>query len=248
MSAVPTGSLACQRDPDRWFNPHDRTRALERCLHCPARARCAAEALRVKARFGMWAGIWIDNNLAQMATYLTMIAAPTVASPQPADPTSAARAPHRESRHHRPSPAHGVSHVALHPPRPDQSAQHSAPQRCPGSSNPTIRSGPPGLPPHTAVEVRSSAHCEIMAPGCRYTLDAVRSRIPGLTPREARSAAALYAACAPCRQIIGTLELPIAARLGYILTRAADPATVPFYWRQAQWVLFERDGLARATA
>ena len=242
--------LPCQRDPERWLDRRDRTYALEGCLlHCPARARCAAEALRVKARFGMWAGIWIDNNLAEMAPYLTVIASPAVATPHAAAPAGATRAPQRVSRQ-RPAPRHRVTRLAVHAPgrKLDHAAPGSAPRGFAGGYSQTTRSIPPGVSPHTAVEVRSSAHCEIMAPGCRYTLDAVRSRIPGLTPREARSAAALYGACAPCQQIIGALELPIAARLGYILTRAADPAAVPFYWRQAHWVLFESDGLARATA
>jgi hypothetical protein len=66
--------LPCQGDPDRWFDRTDLTLALAGCLACPARSRCAREALGVKASWGMWAGIWIDRNLAHVAHYLQAIA------------------------------------------------------------------------------------------------------------------------------------------------------------------------------
>lgn len=77
-------SLPCQHDPDAWFDRTSRTKALEGCLTCPARRRCAQEALRCGAAWGMWAGIWIDGGLADVARYLRAIAdpAPTVAIPR----------------------------------------------------------------------------------------------------------------------------------------------------------------------
>jgi hypothetical protein len=70
----PVNGLPCQRDPDRWFDRTDRTHALAGCLACPARSWCAREALATQASWGMWAGIWIDGNLADVEPYLRAIA------------------------------------------------------------------------------------------------------------------------------------------------------------------------------
>jgi len=67
-------ALPCQREPDRWFDRASRTHALSGCLSCPVRPRCAREALTARARWGMWAGIWIDGNLTDVAHYLRAIA------------------------------------------------------------------------------------------------------------------------------------------------------------------------------
>jgi hypothetical protein len=75
--------LPCQRDPDRWFDRRNRTHALTGCLACPARSWCARQALSDHATAGMWAGIWIDGDLAEAAPYLQAIAdaAPPLATP-----------------------------------------------------------------------------------------------------------------------------------------------------------------------
>ncbi|MBV8348783.1 MAG: WhiB family transcriptional regulator [Mycolicibacterium sp.] len=74
-SGPPRRRLACQNDPERWFDPEQRTAALAACLHCPARPWCARQALQQRASWGMWAGIWIDDDLGQVAYYLRAIAA-----------------------------------------------------------------------------------------------------------------------------------------------------------------------------
>ena len=94
MSAVPSaapapqavGQLACRLEPDRWFDRADRTHALAACLACPARSWCAREALSAKASWGMWAGIWIEDNHADAAHYLRAIAEdrPSATPPPPA--------------------------------------------------------------------------------------------------------------------------------------------------------------------
>jgi hypothetical protein len=66
--------LPCQGDPDRWFDRTNRTHALVGCLACPARSWCARQALADRASWGMWAGIWIDGNLADVAHYLHAVA------------------------------------------------------------------------------------------------------------------------------------------------------------------------------
>lgn len=60
--SVPTAPPPCSAEPDRWFDRAHRTHALATCLECPARQWCAQEALRTRARWGMWAGIWIDGT------------------------------------------------------------------------------------------------------------------------------------------------------------------------------------------
>ncbi|WP_353617002.1 WhiB family transcriptional regulator [Mycobacterium sp. ENV421] len=54
--------MPCRAEPDRWFDRDDRRRALRGCLACPVRSWCAREALRSKACWGMWAGVWIDGE------------------------------------------------------------------------------------------------------------------------------------------------------------------------------------------
>jgi hypothetical protein len=78
MSAAPPppmpAMLACQRDPERWFDHRNRRHALLDCLACPGRARCAREALGCHASWGMWAGVWIDGHHDDAAPYLRAIA------------------------------------------------------------------------------------------------------------------------------------------------------------------------------
>jgi hypothetical protein len=70
---LPRSVPACQRDPDRWFDPHDRVQALAGCLGCPVRSWCAREALSCNASWGMWAGVWIDENHDAAAPFLRAI-------------------------------------------------------------------------------------------------------------------------------------------------------------------------------
>jgi hypothetical protein len=86
-SPTPTTTPPCRSDPDRWFDRAGRTHALAACLACQARSWCAREALGAKAAWGMWAGIWIDGDLADVEHYLRAIAddAPSTAPPPPAN-------------------------------------------------------------------------------------------------------------------------------------------------------------------
>jgi hypothetical protein len=85
--------LACQRDPDRWFDRVDRTDALAGCLQCPARKWCARQALSVRPAYGMWAGIWIDHNLPDVSHYLHAIAEASPSATPPPAPTTAPPSP-----------------------------------------------------------------------------------------------------------------------------------------------------------
>jgi hypothetical protein len=201
-AASPVNVLACQRDPDRWFDRNNRTHALQGCLECPARSWCAGRALRDHATAGMWAGIWIDGDFAEAAPYLQAIAE---AAPPP-----------------------------LTPPAPTCIRRTEPPRLMP-----EIR--PPAK--HTVAAVitaRSSGHCEIMAPDCRLTLDAIASRNPGVP--ELPDAAAGYAVCQRCQDAVARMEPPLSHQLGYIVDNPANAASVPFHWRQSRWMRLDSAG------
>jgi Transcription factor WhiB len=74
----PQSPPPCAAEPQLWFDK-SHTHALGECLGCPMRRWCAGEAIRVKASFGMWAGVFIDDNLPQVVPLLRAIAhAPAV--------------------------------------------------------------------------------------------------------------------------------------------------------------------------
>ena len=74
--------LPCQRDPDRWFDRADRTDALATMPGLPRAQLVRAAGAARRASWGMWAGIWIDGRLADVAHYLQAIAAGTPAPPR----------------------------------------------------------------------------------------------------------------------------------------------------------------------
>jgi len=103
------------------------------------------------------------------------------------------------------------------------------------------RSAPrPAACARVAALARSCGHCEVFAEGCRHSFDRLLSRHE--PARDDPGPSEVFAACAACAQIVDQMQPQLAARLGYRLDSAADPAGVPFYWRGARWVLLERDG------
>lgn len=203
----PQRHLACRNDPDRWFNPARRTAALAACLQCPARRWCAQQALKHRASWGMWAGIWIDGELGDVAHHLRAIAAAPAVPPQ------------------------------LHTVAPPGSQVLAAPPpRSRRGDNAWVRA---------AVTARSSGHCEILAPGCRYTNDRIASRVTGQAAHDADAASQLYIVCGACEMTLEQLEPAIACRLGYRIDTAQLPGRVPFYWRQHRWVLLDPSGRLR---
>jgi hypothetical protein len=218
-------AVACQADPERWFDRRNRAHALQRCLVCPLRSPCAAEALAANAKFGMWAGIWIDDNLPDVAHYLHAIAQGPQADSQRAG----------ESEHHR-APPQSRSQTVVSLPR----VTKPTPGGCAGVHL-------EGLSLWVGVEVRSSGHCEVMMPGCRYSLDEIRCRVPDLPWRRAGDASALYAACSRCSTAVSNLNGKLGAQLGYVVGKGRPPQTTPFYWRQARWVLLDPAGQMSST-
>lgn len=66
--------LPCREDPERWFDPDQRVAALRGCLACPVRTWCARQAVKERASWGMWAGIWIDGIHQKVRPYLLSVA------------------------------------------------------------------------------------------------------------------------------------------------------------------------------
>ena len=217
--ALPRRPLACQDEPDRWFNRSQRTEALTHCLQCPARRWCAQQALDHRASWGMWAGIWIDGRLDDVAHYLRAIAAEASApaDPAPAHPDNTAPAP----------PAR--------PNRPAALASYAATTRHTAAGTDESRR-------QAVMEVimaRSSGHCEVMTPQCRYTLDTLASRIPDRSGWDAADASAAYAVCRQCQQVLAATDARLARRLGFLVDPPRRPGFVPIYWRQARWVYLD---------
>src|ERR1700712_5672769 len=87
---APTAPLPCSAEPERWFDRAHRTHALSTCLECPVRRWCAQEALRARAPWGMWAGIWIDGTFGVVPDLLQPIAADaTISRPNSGKPSVA---------------------------------------------------------------------------------------------------------------------------------------------------------------
>jgi hypothetical protein len=93
-----------------------------------------------------------------------------------------------------------------------------------------------------ALLARSCGHCEVFTEGCRYTFDRVVNRCPTGPIAENPRPAQLFAACGACAEIVAHLQPQLATRAGYLVAPGRDPASVPFYWRGARWVLLDRDG------
>ncbi|MGE2817916.1 WhiB family transcriptional regulator [Mycobacterium heidelbergense] len=49
--------LACQEDPELFFNPRTKHRAIRRCAECPFRGRCGYNAVATGATHGVWGGV-----------------------------------------------------------------------------------------------------------------------------------------------------------------------------------------------
>jgi hypothetical protein len=54
----------CQQAPSRWADPTQQATTRRLCMKCPRLQRCRRETLSEKRTFGMWAGVWIDHDLA----------------------------------------------------------------------------------------------------------------------------------------------------------------------------------------
>jgi Transcription factor WhiB len=75
--------VPCQRDPEGWFTRGCRADTRAACFTCPVRPWCADQALRWRASWGVWAGVWIDGRHDDAVPYLRAIAANQPSPPQP---------------------------------------------------------------------------------------------------------------------------------------------------------------------
>jgi hypothetical protein len=167
----------------------------------------------------MWAGIWIDGQIDDVAHYLRALAD---TYPEPAGkPTTITSPP--------PIGERGVMHRASPPPRVAAAAEFQSPRYAPA----------PGTTRREAVAAvitaRASGQCELMTPHCRYTSDTQISRITGHHSCDAEHPASAYVACRPCQGAVAALQPQLARRLGYLVDPPTDPVTTPFFWRQ-RWV------------
>jgi Transcription factor WhiB len=214
---TPNAAPPCRNDPERWFDKHNRAYALERCLGCHHRSWCAQQAL-AGASYGMWAGIWIDDNLAELAPYLRAIA-----------DAAAGNAPNTGHQVAIATPSPTCIQAAP-PPAATAQAQTCAPITKPDNALRAMLA---------VISARSSGHCEVMTPVCRYTFDTLASRIPGRPGWDATEASSAYAVCRPCQSALSITEESLLGRLGYLVEPPLQPAFTPLYWRQARWVYLD---------
>jgi hypothetical protein len=163
----------------------------------------------------MWAGIWLDDNLTELAPYLRAIAD--------------APAGHVPNTGHQPSAA-TCSPTCDQATPPPVSAQTCAPIPKRDTALRAIL---------TVISARSWGHCEVMTPVCRYTFDTLASRIPGRRGWDATEASSAYAVCRPCQWALSITQERLLRRLGYLVDPPRRPAFTPLYWRQARWVYLD---------
>jgi hypothetical protein len=210
-----TSCRPCQLDPERWFDRHDHADALSGCLACPARRWCAREALKCRASWGLWAGVWIDGRHEDAVPHLHAVAAGALAQ---SSEVAAVVIDGREGG----GPT-GDSHWApTSLRRPDGSSLASS-----------VR---------TAVLARSYGHCEVFGDGCGYTYDRLVGRHSAIFANETPTPPDLFTACSSCADMVAALDPKLAVQFGYVADTQRSLAHVPFYWRQSRWVLLDRDG------
>lgn len=212
---TPAAPPPCDGQAERWLDRSDRTHALKTCLHCPIRRWCAQEALRVRASWGMWAGVWIDGQLSDVAAHLSAIAADAPASaPSPPNPpassTDSADGPTRPlPRSTWTPPARSARPPALVLARSSGHCEVFG-ERCQLGADRQL-SRVPGVP-----AARSSTPAAVYAacPTCAAT-------------------------------VADPAHRDDARRLGYLVESLGHAASAPFLWRGSRWVHFGSAGELR---
>ncbi|ORW07196.1 WhiB family transcriptional regulator [Mycobacterium kyorinense] len=206
----------CLQHPGDWFDPTRRALTRQQCLKCPNRAQCSQDALRNRPAYGMWAGVWINDDFNAKQHLLR-------AHAQPISPTAKHPEPQTISR--------PVGLIPVH----QRTARRSKVGKL-------ITATP--LPPIAAqITARASGHCEIMAPACTYQQGAIFSRRRTATRQgPLGSPADAIAACHNCIELIEHTDLPTALDLGYIVDPRTTTSTAPKLWRQHRWVYLDTQG------
>jgi WhiB family transcriptional regulator, redox-sensing transcriptional regulator len=55
--------LACQEDPELFFDPATKRSAINQCADCPFRGRCGYNAVAMGATFGIWGGVNLPGDV-----------------------------------------------------------------------------------------------------------------------------------------------------------------------------------------
>lgn len=67
--------LACREDPELFFNPNRKARAMARCAECPFQGRCSYNAVASGATHGIWGGVSLPGHYpAQLALVYARLA------------------------------------------------------------------------------------------------------------------------------------------------------------------------------
>jgi hypothetical protein len=214
----------CLRHPGDWFDPQRRTLSAHQCLSCPSLTSCAGAALRNRPTYGMWAGVWIDGDFADKQRLLTL----TASGPSPS-PVSEPLAPQADSPVQTPAPR-----------PPTQRRRHRHRQRV------GTLAAAAAMPAVAAlIAARSTAHCEVMAPGCTYQQHTIFSRRRRGTRTSLCSPADAIAACHNCVDLIEHTDLPTALDLGYVVDARSCTSTVAMLWRHHRWSYLDTRGQLR---
>lgn len=207
----------CQQNPADWCDPTRRSFTRQQCLQCPQRSDCARSTLQNKPSYGMWAGIWINNDFTSKQHLLLL------------DPP--------------PPPARAAEPAEHADPAPVQKTRARVPRRARRLRVGRLLLASP--PPATAalISARASAHCEIMAPACTYQQAAIFSRRRrNNTARDLTSPADGIAACHNCIDLIEHTDIPTAMDLGYLVDPRGTTSTTAVLWRQHRWVYLDTRG------
>ena len=212
----------CRHNPDLWLDPTRRRPALQGCLVCPRRRWCAREALNQRASYGMWAGVWINHNLDDIAHYLRAIAA----GPPPRPTPQAGGSRPAPDAHSQPSASVGSCSAAATPPPPSETEDTA------------------GHPGNVAalITARASGHCELMTTECSYRLEVIINRRTGREDAAPINAATGYGVCRYCRSVLRDVDARLQLRLGYLVPTPTPCERAPFYWRQHRWAVFDQHG------
>jgi WhiB family transcriptional regulator, redox-sensing transcriptional regulator len=57
--------LACEKDPELFFNPRKKRFAIAQCADCPFRGRCSYNAVASGATHGIWGGVIFPGDYPQ---------------------------------------------------------------------------------------------------------------------------------------------------------------------------------------
>ena len=57
-----SSDLACFEDPDLFFDPRQKRRAIAQCAECPFRGRCSYNAVATGATHGIWGGVILPGD------------------------------------------------------------------------------------------------------------------------------------------------------------------------------------------